>query len=88
MQPLAARDHEMRIADVAGYHLHRLHDVGGYRVQPAPGVEGVVQTTALTRSAARHHQFLDDMRADEAVATGDEDAGVLQIFHAGPQKAS
>ena len=31
-------------------------------------------------------QFLDDMRADKSVAAGDENAGVLQIFHAGPQK--
>ena len=79
------RDHEVRIADVAGDDFHRFHDVGGNGIEPAPGVEGVVEHDRLD-VRARADQFLDDMRADESVAAGDEYAGVLQIFHAGPQE--
>ena len=55
------------------------------RIEPAPGVEGVVEDDRLDLGA-RPDQFLDDVRADESVAAGDEYAGVLQFFHAGPQK--
>ena len=78
------RDHEVRIPDVAGDHFHRFHDIGGNGVEPAPGVEGVVEDDRLD-VRARANQFLDDMRADESIATRHKYAGVLQIFHAGPQ---
>src|SRR6185369_2113186 len=63
------RYHEVRIPDVAGDHFHRLHDVGRNRVEPAPGVEGVVEDDCLD-PGARPDQFLDDVGPDEPIAAG------------------
>src|SRR5216684_9258137 len=80
------RDHEMRIANVAGDDLHGLHDVRGHGIEPAPGVEGIV-IDKRSDGRACPDQLLDDVRADEAVAARDENAGVLQIFHVDPNRA-
>jgi hypothetical protein len=71
----------VRIPDVASDHFHGLHDFGRDRIEPAPGVEGVIEDDRLDLGA-RPDQFLDDVGPDEPIAAGDEYAGVLQFIHA------
>src|SRR5262249_55592889 len=70
---------ELRIADVAGDHLDA---VAAARVlQPAPAVERVV-LRQRPHPRARLDQHLGEVRADESVGAGDEDAFVADAAHA------
>jgi hypothetical protein len=68
--------HAMRVADVAGKNIERLLDRGLCFVEPAPGVEAVVEHEGAHFVAAANEAFCQ-VRADEAVGAGDEDALAL-----------
>lgn len=63
--------HPMGVADVAGEDLEVTAHVRGAVVEPAPGIEGVVEHESLDLVAGAH-QGLGEVGADEAVGAGDE----------------
>ena len=86
--------HRVSVADVAGHHLHVLAQRCRQRVQPAPGIEGVVMDHGA-HVVALVQQAFDQVRADKSGGAGDEDflAGevhwsFLWAFNAGGAKAA
>jgi hypothetical protein len=75
---LHGRVHAVRIADVAGEDLEPAGHVGCAAVEPAPGVERVVEDEGAHLLPGAD-QGLGQVRADEAVGAGDEDAAHAAI---------
>src|SRR5262249_31377732 len=76
---LAELAREMAVAEVAAHHLDAVAAAG--ILEPAPAVERVV-LDERAHARALIDQHLGEMRTDEAVRTGDEDALVGDRVHA------
>ncbi len=78
--------HPVRIADVAGEHFEFAGDVRAAAVEPAAGIERVVEHER-PHLVAGAHQRLGEMRADEAIGARDQHLHHRRPGHAAKARA-